>query len=206
MIALCAEHHDKADAGAFTDEQLRALKLSGRQRAEEVRGSFDWMRRDLLGVVGTNFFYETPTLVAFRNDPMIWFNRDEDGYLLLNVRMLTVSGQPRMRVEDSFWLVRGEPSDIESPPSGKRLRIRYANGDELGVEFFELADAQAAGARYGDLSDPTQWPVVFPITAVEVSAKVGERPIEFGPRKTTLRGLSMRGTFTKGCTIGLAFD
>jgi hypothetical protein len=45
MVALCREHHDKADAGAFTRDQLRQLKT---KRAHRVTGRFDWMRQDLL--------------------------------------------------------------------------------------------------------------------------------------------------------------
>jgi hypothetical protein len=44
MVALCREHHDKADAGAFTREQLRQLKT----KRARVTGRFDWMRQDLL--------------------------------------------------------------------------------------------------------------------------------------------------------------
>jgi hypothetical protein len=44
MIALCQEHHDKADAGAFTLEQLRDMKRQGRERSETLKGRFDWVR------------------------------------------------------------------------------------------------------------------------------------------------------------------
>ncbi|MDP9457654.1 MAG: HNH endonuclease, partial [Actinomycetota bacterium] len=49
----------------------------------------------LLAVVGGNFYYDTPIIFQYQGEPSIWFNRDEDGYLLLNVRMLSTSGQPR---------------------------------------------------------------------------------------------------------------
>src|SRR3990172_955656 len=51
MIALCGEHHAKADVGAFTREQLREFKRGAIERAEEVKGRFDWMRHSLLAVV-----------------------------------------------------------------------------------------------------------------------------------------------------------
>jgi hypothetical protein len=55
MIALCLDHAARADAGAFTNDQLRTLKREGRDRATAIRGRFDWMRRDLLAVVGGKF-------------------------------------------------------------------------------------------------------------------------------------------------------
>ena len=69
MIALCSEHHHKANAGAFTDEQLRALKLSGREQLETIQGRFDWLRNNLLAVVGGGFYYETLTILEVRGSP-----------------------------------------------------------------------------------------------------------------------------------------
>lgn len=63
MIALCAMHHAKADSGTFTTDQLRSFKKEGSVRSVEIRGRFDWMRRDLLAVVGGNFYLETPVIL-----------------------------------------------------------------------------------------------------------------------------------------------
>jgi hypothetical protein len=71
MIALCQEHHDKADAGAFTQDQLRELKQQGANQSEDVRGRFDWLRRDLLAVVGGNMYYDTPIIFHLANQPII---------------------------------------------------------------------------------------------------------------------------------------
>lgn len=203
MIALCGEHHAKADAGAYTKEQLQEFKRLGAERTGELRGRFDWMRHRLLAVVGGNFYYDTPVVFEFRGEPAIWFNRDEDGYLLLNVRMLTRSGEPRVRIEDNFWLNRGEPEDLACPPSGKLLSVRYANGDALRIEFVELESAADAESRYAD-AQPKQWDLSFPITAVEVYERVGGTGIEFGPRETRLAGLVMRNCLVRGCRVGIS--
>ena len=67
MIALCGLHHPKADAGAYSKEQLREFKRRVAERAEEVKGRFEWMRHSLLAVVGGNFYYETPVVFQFRS-------------------------------------------------------------------------------------------------------------------------------------------
>ncbi len=203
MIALCGEHHAKADAGAFTEEQFHDFKRRGVERAEEVRGRFDWMRRSLLAFVGGSFYYETPVIFQFRGEPAIWFSRDEEEYLLLNVRMLTVSGQRRLRIEENFWLARGDPEDLECPPSGRLLHVRYPNGDDLRVEFFELEAAAAVRRRYPD-AQPEEWGIPFPVTAVEVHKTVGGTNIGFGPRETTLGGLVIRNAFM--CRVGVAIS
>jgi hypothetical protein len=205
MVALCGTHHDMADVGAYTEGQLRKLKRSGAERAGEAKGRFEWMRHSLLAVVGGNFYYETPVIFQFRNEPIIWFNRDEEGYLLLNIRMLSTSGQPRMLIEDNFWLTQGDPDDLESPPSGKLLSVRYSNGDRLRVEFYELKTLATAQKRYSE-ADPNGWEVPFPMTAVEVQNRVGGTDIEFGPRQTSFGGVVISNCFAANCGAGIVLD
>jgi hypothetical protein len=201
MVALCGEHHKKADAGAYTAEQMRAFKGN---RAALVGGRFDWMRNDLLVVVGGNFYYETPIAVQFRERPVVWLNRDDGGYLLLNIDMLTAAQKPRTRMQDNFWVVLGTPTDLDCPPSGKRLKVTYDNGDRLGIEFFTFDSVDGVNKRYPD-AQATGWGISFPITAVEVQMKIGGTNFEFGPRSTKLGGLQMTNCFMSHCGAGVVF-
>jgi hypothetical protein len=203
MIALCAEHHAKADAGAYTKRQLSELKRQAGGRPEALRGRFEWMRRDLLAVVGGNFYYQTYVIFSFHGVPRIWFNRDDDGCLLLNVRMPTTSGLPRTHIEENFWLSAGQPVDLECPPSGRLLKVDYSNGDAIRVEFFELDSLETALARYPDANIPPEI-VSFPLTAVEVLSRVGGTQIEFGPSFTRMGGLVMTNGFFSN--VGIALD
>ena len=202
MIALCSEHHAKADSGAFTKGQLQDLKETAAQRELAVSGKFDWMRNSILAVVGGNFFFETPIIFEFKGQPAIWFNRDDNGYLLLNVKMLTSARELRVTIEDNFWLSIGSPDDLECPPSGKLLKVKYTNHDELKIEFVELVSEEAVKKRYPEAS-PEQWKIAFPITAVEVFEKVGGTDFEFGPRETRLMGMNMKNCFFRNCRVGL---
>ncbi|WP_284752169.1 hypothetical protein [Arthrobacter sp. efr-133-R2A-120] len=60
MIALCREHADKADNRSYTDDQLRTLKKEGKGRGKSVSGRFDWMRQEMIAVVGGNAFLDAP--------------------------------------------------------------------------------------------------------------------------------------------------
>lgn len=202
MIALCSEHHAKADAGAFTKEQLRKFKNTS-NTLSVIQGRFDWMRNNILAVVGGNFYYETPIIFQFKEQPVIWFNRDEDGYMLLNVRMLSKSTEPRAYIEDNFWISKGQPEDLESPPSGKLLKVKYNNGDEIKIEFIEFISIESIKKRYPDI-EPESWNIPLPITAVEVFEKVGGTSLEFGPRGTKFAGPLMRNCFMRNCGVGLS--
>lgn len=203
MIALCREHHDKADAGAYNKEQLRELKNNSNTK---IIGRFDWMRNCILAVVGGNFYYETPIIFQFRQQPAIWFNRDSEGYFLLNIKMLSIVREPRLCVEDNFWIETGNPVDLESPPSGKLLKVEYANGDKIRIEFMELNSIEDIIKRYPD-SSPNSWGIQFPITAVEIQEKVGGTEFEFGPRYSKLPGNNIfKNCFFRSCSVGLSIE
>lgn len=201
MVALCAEHHGKADAGAFTKAQLRAFKQS---HPSIVSGRFDYLRHRMLGVVGGNFFYETPILVAYGQRPQIWWSRGENDYLRLSVRMVSISDEPRLTLDENDWIIRGNPTDFECPPSGKRIFARYSNGDVLGIEFFELSDSSAAEAKYPQTSRLSWKSLDFPITAVEIQNHVGGTGVGFGPLSSMLPGEGVfQGNFAVGSPVGL---
>lgn len=208
MIALCSEHHPIADGGAWTVEQLHEFKRKGTKNISEVRGKFNWLRNKLLLVAGSCFYYETLTILEYRGEPSIWLQRDENGYLLLNIRMLSTSKEPRLVMEDNGWVEKGEPKEFECPPSGKLIHAKYANGDEIKVEFKELESEVAAQKRYPK-ADVSQWKIPerylnkqiefkqieFPTTAVEIKNIVAGSNISFTPTKTTIGGAMFQNCF-----------
>jgi len=202
MIALCAVHHDKADAGAYTKEQLHEFKRKAIRESDEIKSRFDWMRNDILAVVGGNFYYKTQIILQYKNKPCTWFNRDENGYLLLNIRMLTISKKPRIHIEDNVWISRGNPIDLECPPSGKRLKVVYDNGDSLEIEYIELKALESAESRYPGSANMLS-SISFPITAVEVCEVVGGTDIQFGPKGTTIRGINLKNCMVENCRVAL---
>ena len=197
-MALCVEHANKADVGAFTNEQLTAFKREGGLRSDAVRGRFDWMRRELLAVVGGNFYYHCPVILEIGDRKAIWFSRDDSGSLLLNFWMPTASGDERARISDNFWMVPPDVKDLECPPSGKRIHVHYPNNDELRVEFFEIASIEDLRRRYGEMAQIVdRSDVPWPLTGVELWEKAPGTPIEFGPRESRLPGIQIRGSFMR---------
>lgn len=123
MIALCLQHHEQADVGTFTIEQLRDLKTA---RPQDVpAGRFNWMRDELIGFIGGNFYVDVAVAVQVGRHRVVWFNRDDDNRLLLNLYLPSMSGENRLQMEDNFWLETGSPVDLECPPSGGRVRASY---------------------------------------------------------------------------------
>lgn len=199
MIALCAEHHKKADNGAFTKEQLAFLKKSRTDRSI-VRGEFDWRRNKLLTVVGGNFYYETPRPLVIDGYNVVAISRDTEGNLLLSVKMLSLLRDERVVLVDNCWENIGCPEDLISPPSGKMLSVTYSNGDHLRVEFLELSDASAFESRYQSQALEL---LEFPLTVAEVNCRFGGTDLAFTPTGTTIQTNRITGCFTANCDAGL---
>lgn len=198
MIALCATHHAKADA--FTIEQCRALKANSHTR--KVGGKFDWMRREIVAIVGGNYYYETPNAVVYHGQPVVWFDRDINGYMLLSLNMLTTSREPRTRLIANDWEIQGNPEDVESPPNGRVPKIRYANEDFLQIEFKKWPSQKAITTAHPDLENLSHQ-VSYPLVTAEIAMIVGGTNIRFDSKGTTSPSGFAIGCVVQHCRTGL---
>jgi hypothetical protein len=187
MIALCAQHHKKADGGAYTNEQLHQLKQDT-TNAHVVRGNLDWLRNKMLAVVGGSFYFETPIILEIDNIEVISLKRDSVGYLRLSINMLSLCAEERLIIDKNSWENIGSPSDLRSPPQGKELEVNYHNGDSLHVKFIEILSKEDALKRYNSQHLREQDLFEYPITFVEVNMVISDTNIEFTPTKTNIAG------------------
>lgn len=199
MIALCSQHHPQADAGAFTLDQLHEFK---RNAVKSVGAKFDWLRHRLLATVGGNHFLETYEIFRLKGNRIIWFNRNEEGHLLLNLRPVR---EARLIMEENFWLTHGNLADLECPPSGRLIHAKYPNGDEFRIEFFECEDEASLRKCYPNAHRKV-FEIETPITVVEVMYRVANTQIDFGPSYTLLPGIHIQNSFSNKSAAAFVID
>jgi hypothetical protein len=202
MIALCQEHATKADNGAFADDQLRQFKRDALSRADQVSGRFDWMRQDLLAVIGGNYYYDVSVIFQLNEVRCIWFDRDEDRNLLLNFRMPTLSGEPRARIDQNWWTVPPSVEELICPPGGRTLEVRYQNGDRFRAEFLNVESEADMIARYSNFAGFADGSIPFPLTVVEVWERAAGTIFEFGPTYSRIAGSFITGGLMTGIGRG----
>lgn len=159
------------------------------------------MRNELLYVIGGGVYHRFRAVLRIGGQDLIWFDRDEAGYLLLNVILGSTTDEPRGAIIQNNWVGVGIESDIECPPSAKRVLLRYSNGDLMQVEFFECLDSDTLKTRLPHMSK-RDWEakIEFPITAVNITYRVvGAGGLEFTPTESKLPGISITDAF---CTDG----
>jgi hypothetical protein len=199
MIALCAIHHAAADAGAFTNEQLLALK---RANHTQVQSSFQWRRKHTVFACGGNFAYRCGSMLRVGGIDIIYFEKDEYGFdtLSLNIHDICMNRIFSMRMND--WIARINVDDIESPPSAQRLTFKSAvHQVDIRIEFKDRAmlsshDEQIA-TRFGIPADEN---VVFCFFTGSLPAPV---PVKFTNRNIQFQSVTMEGNCISNCNVGI---
>ncbi|OEE95818.1 preprotein translocase subunit SecA [Vibrio genomosp. F10 str. 9ZC157] len=202
MIALCAQHHKKADGNAYTTEQLHEFKKN-RVHSKQVKGNLDWLRRDLLSIVGGNLYYETTVPVQIDGHNLVSFARDTSGFQRLSINMLSLRAEERLIIDENSWENIGNPVDLRSPPQGKELEVSYNNGDYLYLRFFEIENEEQLNSKYG-VSYSSEFK--FPITAVEINFAIGETNIDFSSSGTSVMGNSITSSVMAYCGVGFCIQ
>lgn len=202
MIALCAQHHKKADGGAYTNDQLHGFKKN-RVHSKRVKGNLEWLRRDILSVVGGSLYYETPVPVQIDGHNLVSFKRDTDGFQRLSVNMLSLLPEERLIIDENSWENIGRPIDLRSPPQGKELEARYHNGDYLYLRFFEILTPEELKPRYGAINTAE---LTFPLTVVEINFSIGGVDIDFSSSGTQAMGLNVSSGVIMHCGVGFCIE
>jgi len=139
MIALCLQHHKEADAGTFTEAQLKQLKKTSASR--EVKGRFNWKRETTLFKSFGSYFFNNENILLVRNTPVIWITKSNEGYDLFNIDLRSASGERLFILQDNQWIAVPDLRDIEARPAGNSLSIRSLPGDvSLDLVFRNFND------------------------------------------------------------------
>lgn len=201
MIALCHSHHDQADGGAFTQDQLRELKTRSRNK---MRGGFAWMRQRLFVCIGAFLVEEPKTVLAWREHPVVWVSRDPDGYLRLSVQLPTYDDAPRFRMIDNVFMEVGAPEFLRAPPQGRSIHVRYPNRDELKIEFGNVKHADLLKEHADSAEGIT--PTDDDVTVATVEVVVGGRRLRIARDGLVLGRTSLRTGYARSPDIAVHLD
>jgi hypothetical protein len=188
----------------WTKGQLHEFKRSARQERGHVKGRFEWMGQELLGVLGGNFAYECPIPLYYCKQPVIWFNRNQDDYLQVNLAMPRTPDNVVPVLDHSDRLVSADVQAIECAPSGRRLSVTYPNGNKLEIEFKPIETNQEAVKRYPDATKYLA-KLQYPLVSVEFEMKVAALAIDIASTRMQLPNATIfRNSMGERCTIGFA--
>jgi len=202
MIALCHSHHDKADGGVWTFEQLRGMKQNPYLTGGSVQGQIDWLRSGIALRAGGGDMIDMPVFLNVGGRKIVWVTRDSDGRAMLNLNLRRADGEIVFFMSNNDWLVSGHVHDVEAAPQGRTLRCEdTVNGIDVCLKFCEAT----ADDYRGMVRIP--WSVVegaiheWPILVATMTAKiVYPRPVTITDTRIILPG----GNTMVGCSFASA--
>lgn len=202
MIALCWMHHQQERA--WTVDDFRQMKRADNRRSE-VRGRFEWMKDDVLTIAGGSFFHQNGVEIAHSvAGKVLWYTRDEEGRMLLNLHMLhTREAVGTFMLDENDWTVYGTPSDMESPPRGSYLRVEFPGGDKVAINFAEHPDPSRLARIYDRTEAELRAAYSFPLVTAEITMEVASAGLRFGPRDTAIGTNILRNVTISSCGVGL---
>lgn len=146
MIALCREHHDKADDSFYTKEQFLNLKKNPVINSKNVSEEYSYLRRNTVCFVGGSLGYDTKYILMIDEEPVIWFELDEMGYDRLSLLIKDSQGNVILYMDRNDWITpTRNVFDIECSARGKTLKVISRDKktdfelrfDDLKVEEFK---------------------------------------------------------------------
>ena len=107
-------------------------------------------------------------------------------------------------MEENFWNIIEPPEDIDCPPSGRLVDVKFINGDKLTIEFLEIKDVETFKNKY-KTEIPSFIKLEFPITVIRVYFIDTERKFEL-THQTTMPGIVVSQVWAAPGTLGVAYD
>lgn len=160
------------------------------------------MRNKLVARLGGNFYVDTPILVAITGVPLIWFERNEFGELMLNYRLRTGS----VITNNSWEVPQDQLQEVICKPGGRSLDVRHTNGDRFAVTYTEHVD-RGSFAREHLALEQDAIPLGdndFPITVVALTSVSSAGTFQLHPGWTSLpSGTRLKDHWFFGNRIGL---
>jgi hypothetical protein len=140
MIALCPEHHDRADGGNWTRQQLREFKKHP-YVDDVVKCRWPWTAEKLVMQFGPNLTIGQGSPLWLDEKPVLGFRPQPNPNLGNEVIIFDSfiedrAGNPWMKIEEgSFSLEAGPTNDLIFRPRTAALDARHKDGTSLQVRY-----------------------------------------------------------------------
>jgi hypothetical protein len=136
MIALCPNHHRKADRDRWTNDEL--IKLKKADLREIVNGTLDWNLKDSIIIVGNNYFFgDLFTFSVFGNE-LFGIAQTDNRELVINALIWDSNMKPVAQIVENDILINNlNIGDLNCSASGHSIRIESEADDTYYELYFK---------------------------------------------------------------------
>jgi len=133
MIALCVQHHEMADRGAFDKARLHALKKSDHS-VSDVKAKFEWARSKQLIRLGGLYASPEGTVLLNRwgNFPAVSMSETDEGLMELSLVLQDAKGKRFAEINNNmFQASPPDLFDIDVNAGGTRAKIKVSKSEVI---------------------------------------------------------------------------
>lgn len=126
MIALCGYHHDEADTGAYTNEQLYKFKKEPYLKQININpnGKFNWKRNVFVLCLGANWYINSSLNFIHNNINILKIDGLDSNNSKIDFSIFNNNKEKIFEMIDNEWNITTKIFDLESPPSKKNLFLK----------------------------------------------------------------------------------
>ena len=134
MIALCRQHHDFADAGGFSNDELRSLKTRD-YSADSVKANFPWAKMAMLIRLGGCYSGGSSAVLRVSGDPVVSLTNGPSGLIFLSFSLKLPDGAiVASMIENAFQSDPLTLHDLSCTASATRIKVWFAPRD-IGLDL-----------------------------------------------------------------------
>ena len=135
-------------------------------------------------IAATGAFHYEPrngNILSIDNHPIIFIKRDADGYLILNIYLGLLQGSSFI-IKNNWWILLESPEDVECPPGGHLLKVRFKGGNYFEIKFIEYPTKDQFLKSFG-LDSLLNEEIKFPLLVIQLNLEIKELGISFKAQK-----------------------
>ena len=151
MIALCRQHHDFADAGGFSNDELRSLKTKDNS-IDSVKANFPWAKMAMLIRLGGCYSGGSSTVLRVSEDPVVSLTTGPSGLVSLSFTLKLPDGTiVASMIENVFQSDPLTLHDLSCTASATRIKVLFKPRDiGLDLSFQRLTVEDLSGILQAD--------------------------------------------------------
>ena len=135
MIALCRQHHDFADAGGFSNDELRSLKTKDYSADSVNKANFPWAKRAMLIRLGGCYSGGSSAVLRVSGDPVVSLTTGPSGLVFLSFTLKLPDGViVASMIENAFQSDPLTVHDLSCNASATRIKVWFAPRD-IGLDL-----------------------------------------------------------------------
>lgn len=151
IIALCREHHDKAEGGHYTKEYLRELK-AGSYSVTDIKEHFPWARGQFIVRVGGLYCGGSDTVIRVDEEPVVQISTSDGGLLSVSFVLRSKDGQTVATMNNNiFELGPRPPADLLTTTTATRIKVwNEAHNIAVDVSLLQITSTELDTAISAD--------------------------------------------------------